>query len=210
MHVSLWRRTHARNHKESNSDACDDIPYVLYVVMRGNLKIETPAVFCATWMRVTLTESWNTREHPEHPWCDKIRDGKKTREGRTEKRGIFWSLLLFLLRVSSVARGVFCGSSAFSERHAHSRCTEDRRFFEFLITTHCKFNIKHHIKHREDYHRRQSWTPGDETLYFTIRICSTSTVLYFDLYLPTQKTFIYNYVYFITTTWIEKEQNIIQ
>ena len=29
--------------------------------MRRNLKLETPAVFCATWMRATLTESWDDR-----------------------------------------------------------------------------------------------------------------------------------------------------
>ena len=99
----------------SNSDACDDIPYVLYVVMRGNLKIETPAVFCATWMRVTLTESWNTREHPEHPWCDKIRDGKKTREGRKEKRGIL-SPFISLARVTSFAlRVIHAACSVVSE-----------------------------------------------------------------------------------------------
>ena len=43
--------------------------------------------------------------------------------------------------------------------------------------------MKHHIKHAEDYHRRQSLAPGVETLDFTIRICSTPTFLYFDLYL---------------------------
>ena len=57
--------------------------------------------------------------------------------------------------------------------------------FKFPITTYCMFNIKHYIKHTEDYHRRQCWAPGVETLDFTIRICSTSTFLYFDLYLNT-------------------------
>ena len=92
--------------------------------------------------------------------------------------------------------------SAFSERHAYSRCTEDRRYFNNQITAHCNFNMKHDIKHAEDYHRRQSCAPSVETLDFTVCICSTSTFLYFDLYLNSvyAQTFIYNYVYIIATT----------
>ena len=104
----------------------------------------------------------NRKKLTEHPRCD------KTREGRKHARGEKWteesSLFLFLSRVSSVSRYVLSRAacsyiSAFSERRAYSRCTEDRR---------C-----------------QSWATGVETLDFTIGICSTLTFLYFDLYLNT-------------------------
>ena len=103
----------------------------------------------------------------EHPRCDKRREGRehangentrgeKAREGRKEKTRIL-SPLISLARVSvprSVLSHAECSVvSAFSERHAHSRCTEERRCFKFQITAHCKFNMKHHIKHTEDYHR---------------------------------------------------------
>ena len=46
-------------HREPNCDACDGLLYVLYsalfkLAMRDNLELETPAVFCATWMGATL------------------------------------------------------------------------------------------------------------------------------------------------------------
>ena len=83
--------------------------------MRGDLKLETPAVFCATWMHVTLAESWDDRtcsvvvnwtwrswQLAEHRRCDKTREGRKHTRG--EKRLGDSSLLLFLdlSRVSSV------------------------------------------------------------------------------------------------------------
>ena len=128
----------------------------------------------------------------EHTRRGENTSGEKTREVRKhatrEKRREEFSRLLFHSCVSSVPRSVLSRAacsvvSAFVERHAYSRSTEDRRYFKFQITAHCKFNLKHHIKHAEDYHRRQSWAPGVETLDFTIRICSKSTFLYFDLYL---------------------------
>ena len=134
--------------------------------------------------------------------CDKRREGgKHARAEKKKKRGTFCSLIS-LTRVISprcvLSRTTCSVVSAFSDRHAYSRCTEDRRCFEFQITAHCKFNIKHDIKHREDYHRRQSWTPGVETLDFTICICSTPTFLYFDLYLNTA----YAAKRFLTTMFI--------
>ena len=87
--------------------------------MRGDLKLETPAVFCATWMHVTLTERWNDRtcsvvviwtrrscQLAEHRRCDTTREGRK--HARGEKRLGESSLLLFLdlSRVSSVSRCV--------------------------------------------------------------------------------------------------------
>ena len=156
------------------------LPWHSLCAMRGNTKLETPDVFCARWMCVTLTESWGdktcravviwTRRNwqlVEHPRCDKRREGRehangentrgeKAREGRKEKTRIL-SPLISLARVSvprSVLSHAECSVvSAFSERHAHSRCTEERRCFKFQITAHCKFNMKHHIKHTEDYHR---------------------------------------------------------
>ena len=193
---------------------------------RGNMKLETTAVFLATWMCVTLTESWDDRtcsvvviwtrrnwQLAEHPRCDETRERRKHARGkniRGEKREEMNPLSSYSSHACHQSRVACSVVSTFSERHAYSRCTEDRRYFKFQITAHCKFNMKHHIKHTEDYQRRQSWPPGVETLDFTIRICSTQTLLYFDLYLQqTQQTFIYSYVYFITITWIEKEQNII-
>ena len=146
------------------------LPWHSLCAMRGNLKLETPAVFCVRWMCVTLTESWDDRtcsviviwtrrswQLAEHPCCDKTREGRK--HARGEKRREEFSLLLFLSRVSSVPRSVLSRAAcsvvwAFSERHAYSRCTEDRRCFKFQITAHCKFNMKQHLKHTEDYHRR--------------------------------------------------------
>ena len=130
------------------------LPWHSLCAMRGNLKLETPAVFCVRWMCVTLTESWDDRtcsviviwtrrswQLAEHPCCDKT------------------TRYLFLSRVSSVPHSVLsraaCSvASAFSERHSHSRYREDRRCFKFQITAHCKFNMKQHLKHTEDYHRR--------------------------------------------------------
>ena len=158
-------------------DACDVVFYVQCAVMN----LETPAVFRATWMCVTLIESWgdktcsvvviwtrrNWQSMEQYPRCDKTRDGReyakgentrgeKAREGSKEKRGIL-SPLISLARV--IPRSVLsCAASsvvsAFSERYAHSRRTEDRRCFKFQITAHSKVNMKHHIKHTEDYHRR--------------------------------------------------------
>ena len=85
--------------------------------------------------------------------------GEKTREGRKSKRGILSPLISFarvISRVRVLSRAGCSVVSSFSERHAYSRCTKDRRFFKLQITAHCKFNMKHHIKHTEDYHRRQS------------------------------------------------------
>ena len=94
--------------------------------MRGNMKLETRAVFCATWMWATLTESWGDRtwsvvviwtrrnwQLAEHPRWDKTREGtihakgentrgEKAREGRKEKRGIL-SPFISLARVISFA-----------------------------------------------------------------------------------------------------------
>ena len=120
--------------------------------------------------------------------------GEKTRKvrkhARGEKRRDESSLLLFLSCVSSVPRCVLSRAacsvvSAFSERHAYSHCIQDRRCFKNQIMAHCNFNMKHHIKHTKDYHRRQSWAPSVETLDFTVCICSIPTFLYFDLYLNT-------------------------
>ena len=47
-------------HMEPNSVACDGFLYALYLNLQciiGNLKLETPAFFCVTRMRITLTES---------------------------------------------------------------------------------------------------------------------------------------------------------
>ena len=104
--------------------------------MRGNMKLEASAVFCATWMCVTLTESWGDRtcsvvviwtqrnwQLAKYPCCDKTREerkhatgentpGEKAREGRKENRRIL-SPLIALVRVISPAlrvipRCVFC------------------------------------------------------------------------------------------------------
>ena len=140
--------------------------------MRGNMKLETPAVFCVRWKCVTLTESWGDRtcsvvviwtriswQLAEHPCCDKTRKGRK--HARGEKRRDESSLLLFLSRVSSVPRSVLSRAacsivSAFIDRHAHSRYAEDCRCFKFKITAQCKFNMKHRIKQTEEYHRRHA------------------------------------------------------
>ena len=69
---------------------------------RGNMKLETTAVFLATWMCVTLTESWDDRtcsvvviwtrrnwQLAEHPRCDKTRERRKHARGENtlgEKR----------------------------------------------------------------------------------------------------------------------------
>ena len=95
--------------------------------LRCNMKLETRAVFCATWMCVTLTESWgdrtcsvvviwtrcwrNTVVVIKHASRVNTRE-ENTREGRKEKRGIL-SLPISLARVISpaqsvVPRCVFC------------------------------------------------------------------------------------------------------
>ena len=107
--------------------------------MRGNMKLETPAVFCAKWMCVTLTESWGdktcnvvviwTRRNwqlVEHPRCDKTHEGReestgensggeKAREGRNEKRGILSPLISLAPDISPaqrvITRCVFCRHS---------------------------------------------------------------------------------------------------
>ena len=66
--------------------------------MRGNMKLEASAVFCATWMCVTLTESWGDRtcsvvviwtrrnwQSAEHPRCDKTREGRKHAKGENTR-----------------------------------------------------------------------------------------------------------------------------
>ena len=56
------------DHREPNSVARHGLRYVLYgtlfklVTLYGNLKLETPVVFCVmSWMRVMFTESWDDR-----------------------------------------------------------------------------------------------------------------------------------------------------
>ena len=126
------------------------------------------------------------------------------------------SLLLYLSCVSSVRAACYPAlhvlSSQLSVSVMRFHVAQKTEGVSISITAHCKFNIKHHIKHREDYDRRQIWAPGVETLDFTIRICSTPTFLYFDFYLNTanaanvylQPCLFYNY------NVNRKEQNIIQ
>ena len=108
--------------------------------------------------------------------------GENTRGKKREEKNhlsTYFSLACLLFRAAcSVV-------SAFSERHAFSPWTEDRRCFKFQIKLYYKFIMKQHLKHTKDYHRRQSWTPSVKTLDFTIRICSTPIFIYFDLYLNT-------------------------
>ena len=138
------------------------------------------------WLQFELEEvdSWrNTRVVIKHASGKNTR-GENTRLGRKHARGEKRNpLSSYFSRACHQSRAACSVLSAFSERHAHSRCTEDSRCFKFQITAQCKFNMKHHIKHTDDYRRRQSCTPSVETLDFTISICSTPTFLYFDLYL---------------------------
>ena len=118
-------------------------------------------------MECTCIESWDDRTSSVVViWTGRNwrNTGGVMKHARGEKRREESSLFLFPSRVSSVSRYVLSRAacsyiSAFSERRAYSRCTEDRR---------C-----------------QSWATGVETLDFTIGICSTLTFLYFDLYLNT-------------------------
>ena len=143
MHVSLWGRAYARNHKEHNSDAYDGI---LYAAMRGNMNLETPAVSFSTWMCVRVTESWDDRtcsvvviwtrrnwQLAEHPRCDETRERRKHARGkniRGEKREEMNPLSSYSSHACHQSRVACSVVSTFSERHAYSRCTEDRKCFK--------------------------------------------------------------------------------
>ena len=127
--------------------------------MRRNLKLETPAVFYATWIRL-IGAHWKLRRQNTQGWITRsmglMTHAREMRGGRIHLFP-FLPSRVFSPRVLSplasfITTRVFrqlsiCSSSnynhkacscasAFSERQAHSPGTENRRCFEFYITVH--------------------------------------------------------------------------